>query len=345
MKKLNNPLVSLIIVNFNGIAYTRKCLRSLNKTTYSNFEIMLVDNDSDNDEIGQLKKEFGKFINQAVANDQNIGFPRAVNQAAKKSKAKYIALLNNDLEFDPNWLAVMVEIMEKDKKIAAVGPKLLNKNLKGYFEYAYAAGGFLDIFGYPFTRGRIFDTIEKDKNQYNDQREVFWFPGGAGLIRRDIFLRFGGYEPSFFMYAEESDLCWKIWQAGLKVVCEPKSIIYHYGGVTNQKLLTKKLFYIHRNNFLTLLRNMPIQNLIYLVPLRIVMEYITALKYLKTPILAWTVVKAQLVAWANFSSIIKNRRKYNAIIKKRTIPKTIYKKSIVLQYYLFGKKRFNDLNF
>lgn len=343
---VNKSLVSLIIVNFNGISYTRACLKSLKKTTYPNYEIVLVDNDSDNDEIGQLKKEFGKYINQAVKNDQNVGFPRAVNLAAKVAKGELICLLNNDLEFEPEWLTEFVRAYETDPKIIAVGPKLMNINQKGKFEYAYASGGWLDILGYPFCRGRIFDTIEPDRGQFEDPIEVFWFPGGAGLINRKFFLKYGGYDASFFMYAEESDFCWKIAQSGHRVVCNPKAVIYHHGSATNQSQSGKKLFYIHRNNFMVLFRNLPFWDLMWVVPARQFLEWITVLKYLfGAPGSAWAVWRGNLSAWWNLPAALRNRRQFEGLVDHNIMPPTIYPRSIVIDYYYLGLKKFSDLKF
>ena len=199
---MSKPKVTIIIINFNGLTDTVRCLQSVKNITYSNLEVIIIDNGSDNKEGEMLLKKYGKNIKVFIL-DKNTGFTGGNNLAYQKAKGKYIILLNNDTEVTPGFIEPLIELLENDKKIAVAQPKIKMLSKKNYFDYAGAAGGYIDKYGYPFTRGRIFETKEKDSGQYDKESVIFWASGAACVIRKSAIKRIGGlFDPVFFNYME-----------------------------------------------------------------------------------------------------------------------------------------------
>jgi len=341
--KMKPDRVSIIVLNFNGLEDTKKCLKSLLQTRYSNFEIIVADNGSKINESLILKKEFSNQNLKFLRFKKNYGFSGGNNKALRYAKGEYIAFLNNDVIVKPAWLKPLLNLLHNDKSIAVVQPKILWLKNKKYFDYSGACGGFIDKFGYPFTRGRLFDTIEKDKGQYDKPCDIFWASGAAFLTRRKIIDEIGLFDEIFFNYMEEIDFCFRVLKAGYRVVSQPKSVVYHKVAATAGKDALKKRFWEHRNNLVMILKNYPLKKLVLVFPQRLIFEYISFFYYLTAGKLNFAVS----VLLSQFSLI----KMLPAVLQKRksdkfsvTFPqKGIYEKSIVFDYFARNKKKFSKL--
>ena len=234
----SQPKVAVVILNWNGRKYLEQFLPSVSDTTYSNYEIIIADNGSADDSISFIERNYAgiKIIRLA----KNYGFSRGYNEALKDIRADYYMLLNSDVEVKPGWLDPMVELMESDRNFAACQPKVLSFRNKMLFEYAGAGGGWIDRFGYPFARGRVFDVCEEDHGQYDDASLIFWVSGAAMFIRSSVFHQVNGFDEYFFAHQEEIDLCWRMQLAGYRIYSCPASVVYHVGGGTLPKGNSRK---------------------------------------------------------------------------------------------------------
>ncbi|MEM6964277.1 MAG: bifunctional riboflavin kinase/FAD synthetase, partial [Bacteroidota bacterium] len=264
------PRVSIVILNYNGLDYLKKFLPSVVQSNYENFEIIVADNGSTDTSIGFLKTQYDHV--RILDLGENHGFAKGYNLALDQVDADYFILLNSDVEVAKNWIYPIVELMEKDKTIGACQPKIKSYQRKKYFEYAGAAGGWLDTLGYPFCRGRIFDQLEEDTGQYNTTTEIFWASGAALFVRAKLFKALGGFDPDYFAHAEEIDLCWRIKRAGFKIMVRPRSVVYHVGGGTLDYLNPRKTYLNFRNTLFTILKNEPKGKLLWLIPLRLILD-------------------------------------------------------------------------
>lgn len=337
------PKVSFLLLNWNGIAYTRVCLRSLLKTTYPNFEIILVDNGSDHDEGKKLASEFGKKIS-VIRHPVNAGYAEGMNIAYQHSTGQYIMVLNNDMEFPTDWLQPLVDVLEKNSRVGACQPKICDIANKKEFEYASAAGGFVDIFGYPFARGRIFVDVEKDVGQYDENIRVSW--AGIMLIRKSLIASIGFFDSIFFNYGEDMDLCMRIYRAGKVIVNVPRSIVYHVGGGTLKKNLRKKMFYHHRNNLIFILKNWPIQLLLLVLVPRILLDVITGVYYITQRF--WAGYMALIESYISLVGMLSVVLEHRAHVQtqhraQNLLHMPLYKGSIVWDYFIRGKKKFSDI--
>lgn len=338
------PKVNIVILNFNGLSDTIKCLKSVLKTKYPNFKILVADNGSKINEIKLLKQVIHDKKITFLRFSKNYGFSGGNNRIVKKLKSKYVVLLNNDTEVTPGWLNPLVKTLEIDKKIAVVQPKILWLENKRYFDYAGACGGYLDKFGYPFTRGRLFDTIEKDENQYNKPQDILWASGAAIIIRKKIIDKIGLFDEIFFNYMEEIDFCFRVIRNGFKIVSQPKSVVYHKVAGSARKKIFKKRFWEHRNNLLMILKNYPSKDLLLIFPQRLLLEYLSFFYYLLSGRLffAMAVLASQASVLTAAYSIIK-KRKFNNINTNAYFKKYIYPNSVVFDYFILGKKKYSQL--
>lgn len=270
MKKL-----SIVILNWNGEEMLRTFLPSvLVCSTDSDVEVCVADNGSTDASCEMLAKEFPTV--RLIRFDENYGFAEGYNRALSKVDAEYVILLNSDVEVTPDWLQPMVEFMDSHPEIAACQPKILSYKKRDTFEYAGAAGGFIDKLGYPFCRGRIFDMVEKDEGQYDTPLPVFWATGAALMIRSDIYKQVGGLDGRFFAHMEEIDLCWRLRSRGYGIYCIPQSEVYHVGGATLKKENPRKTFLNFRNNLLMLYKNLPENELKSVMFVRGILDWIAA---------------------------------------------------------------------
>lgn len=249
------PRVSIVIVSWNARSLLEQCLPSVLATDYPDIEVILADNASTDGSAAWVAREHPSVT--LVRHPNNWLFARGNNAALPHATGKYVVLLNNDVEVPPQWLGPLVDVMETRPEVGAVQPKLLQYDDRDRFEYAGAAGGFLDRVGYPFTRGRLFDTMEPDRGQYDDAREVFWASGAALMLRRSALDEVGLLDERFEMHMEEIDLCWRLWRHGYRVRVEPRSEVYHIGGASLPQSSPRKTYYNFRNSLLMLYKNLP----------------------------------------------------------------------------------------
>ena len=361
------PKIGVVILNYNGKAYLEQFMPSVIASRYPNVDIIVADNASTDDSVAFLKREFSSV--KLVALDKNYGFARGYNEALKilderliqnmgdvesklepdTTKYKYYVLLNSDVRVSSNWLLPMAELLEADKTIGACQPKILAFKKKRFFEYAGASGGWIDTLGYPFSRGRIFDFVEKDLKQYDDAAEIFWASGAALFIRSSLFHQLGGFDEDYFAHQEEIDLCWRIKRAGYKVMVEPRGSVRHVGGGTLDYQNPRKTFLNFRNNLVTILKNESGAKLIWLFPARLVLDGLAGGMYLSKGQFKnlWAVIKAHFAVYGSIGRIWKKRKMYNGLIKQNAIgpynKAGIFTGSIVFQYYMRKKKRFSEL--
>ena len=245
--------VAIAILNWNGKALLEKFLPDVIKHSPDYADVYVIDNNSSDDSVEFIASNFTSV--KIIQNADNYGFSKGYNEGLKKVSADYFVLLNSDIQVTQNWIDRIIALMETDTTIAACQPKLLNYNVRDEFEYAGGAGGFIDKWGYPFCRGRIFDSFEKDTDQYNDTREIFWASGACLFIRSTVYNEAGGLDEDFFAHMEEIDLCWRIRNLGYKIIYCPDAVVYHVGAGTLAKRNPQKTFYNFRNNLLMLCKN------------------------------------------------------------------------------------------
>lgn len=334
------PPVAVVILNWNGKHYLEMFLPALMKSTYGNMKVYVADNGSTDDSIAFLSTNFPTV--NIINNQSNEGFAGGYNKALKSVPEEYLVLLNSDIEVVPGWLEPVVDMWEKDKNLAAVQPKIKDYNKKSHFEYAGAAGGWIDRFGYPFSRGRIFDILEEDKGQYDQSTPIFWASGAALFIRQSAFNAAGGFDPFFFAHQEEIDLCWRLQLAGYSIRSCPDSVVYHIGGGTLPKNNPKKVFLNFRNNLIMLWKNLVIWDALVILPARFFLDAISAWKNLLDgePNYFFAVMKAHFafIKWLMFqqkSSVFPKQRKGKLTGK--------FNGSVVWQHFGRSKKLFSEI--
>lgn len=333
--------VIIVILNYNGRHFLEKFLPYVILHS-AGYEIVVADNNSSDDSIDFLSKNFPEI--NCLSFTENYGFCGGYNKALEQLNADYFVLLNSDIEVTPNWIQPIVALFEQDEKIAAVQPKLLDYNHKNKFEYAGGAGGFVDKFGYPFCKGRIFDTIETDHGQYDRNEEIFWASGACLFIRADLFKKYNGFDEDFFAHMEEIDLCWRMKLDGYKVFYCSDSVIYHVGGGTLAYANPRKTYLNFRNSIMVLIKNLPLRALMWKLPFRWVMDYIAVGKFVLTGNLkdALMVIKAHLYIWRNFYKTFKKRQ---PSLQGKQNNLGIYPKSLLFSYHIANKKKFTELRF
>ncbi|VXB85955.1 dTDP-Rha--alpha-D-GlcNAc-pyrophosphate polyprenol alpha-3-L-rhamnosyltransferase [Flavobacterium sp. 9AF] len=282
--------IAVVILNWNGVDLLRQFLPSV--LQYSEeATIYVVDNASNDDSISVLKSEFPEV--QIIENEGNYGFAKGYNEGLQNIKEEYLALVNSDIEVTANWLKPIIHIFEKESEIAIIQPKILDFKNKSYFEYAGAAGGFIDKYGYPFCRGRIFDSVEKDDGQYDSDRKIFWASGACFFIRNKVYQELKGFDEDFFAHQEEIDLCWRAFNLGHVIKYSHQSVVYHIGGATLSVGNPKKTYLNFRNSLYMLTKNLPKDKLFKILFLRMVLDGIAGIQFL---------IKGK---WKHFHSILK----------------------------------------
>ena len=333
--------VAVVILNYNGASMLSRFLPSV--IEYSpGAEIVVADNASTDDSVTVVTKDFPGV--RLIQLDRNYGFADGYNKALEQVDAEYFLLLNSDVEVTEGWLEPLLSFMEENSNAVACQPKILAYNNKTQFEYAGAAGGFIDRYGYPYCRGRLFDTVEEDNGQYDDVCRVFWATGAAMMVRSAAFRNAGGFDGLFFAHMEEIDLCWRMLARGGEIYVVPKSTVYHVGGATLNKSNPRKTFLNFRNNLLMLYKNLPSDELRGVMRMRALLDYVAALKFLLTG------------AWGDFKAVIRARREYKRmrgeyrVVREQNLAATVVPEikersrfSLLWQYYLKGKKYFSQL--
>ena len=338
-------MVSIIIPHWNGIDVLSECLESLKKTRYSDFEIIVVDNASSDGSARWIKDNHPDIV--LVENEENYGYAGGCNRGAAIAKGDYVVFLNNDTVHDQHWLEPLISRMESDRNIAAVQPKILNYFQRDLFDYAGGAGGHMDIFCFPFTRGRMFLDQEVDKSQYDTAETCFWASGTAMVVRKDEFNKAGRFDEIFFAHMEEIDLCWRFHAMGFQVWSEPKSVVFHKNAVSLPMYSHQKYYLNHRNSQLMLFGNYSFLLSLYLGFIRFILEWI-ACGYAIFK-LDWNHVTGILRAfgWLIFHPhrIWQRRKQFKRLrqVKDKDIMKRMAKTAIVLEYYLKGKRTYSDI--
>ena len=330
--------VTIVILNWNGEKFLKDFLYPLIRHTPSWAEIIVADNASTDNSVAFVREHFPQV--RIILNEKNYGFAQGYNVALKQVDAEYYCLLNSDIEVSPNWLEPIIDFLDKNSEVAVCQPKLLSFYDKDFFEYAGASGGFIDKYGYPFCRGRLFNTLEKDTGQYNDAIDIFWATGACMFVRSSIYHELGGLDDDFFAHMEEIDFCWRVKNTGLKIMCCPDSIVYHVGGGTLPKKSSRKTFLNFRNNIILLYKNLPKRRLLWVFFVRFILDNIAALRFLFDSGFGdfAAVYKAH---FSFYASIRKNFRKRKGI--KHSHASQIYNRSIVIDYYLHRKSHYSDL--
>ena len=337
--------VAVVILNWNGEKLLKRFLPSVvNHTPVLGNKVIVVDNASTDDSVPMLKDHF-KTV-ELVELDENFGFAGGYNQALQRIEAEYFLLLNSDVEVTCGWLQPMVDLLDKNEDIAAVQPKILAYNKKNSFEYAGASGGFIDSLGTPFCRGRILDTLEEDRGQYNANFDVFWASGACMLVRSTDFLHHGGFDSSFFAHMEEIDFCWRLRSRGRRIVCCPKSIVYHVGGATLNEGNANKVYLNVRNNLFMLFKNLKEDCLKKTIKKRIFYNKIAALKYCLTghKEKSDAIHRAHKDFKAQCDKYLSLRTENMDKAVNVEIPE-MYQGNIILDYYWRKIKSFTDIQF
>jgi len=355
MEKINKK-VGIFILNYNGLDWIKKNLQNI-KTNSPRSKITIIDNDSNDDSINYIKANFPEV--SVVKHSKNYGFSKGYNKVLLKNVSEdYFVIMNNDVMVTKKWLDPILELIQK-KEIGIIQPKIMNSTKTSLFDYAGAAGGFIDILGIPFCRGRIMNYIEKDVGQYQKNENIFWASGCCFMIERELFQKLNGFDEDFFMHQEEIDLCWRAQSLNKKSYYCAQSTIYHHGGGTLQDGDPLKYYYNHRNNLLLLLKNLSTKYLILVLPIRFIMDYLISIFYfllglifIFLRILSWRqegdgrmwsakfkisflILKAHLSFYSLFLKFLRKRAPVKA--------KKIYKRSVILDYYLKQKHTFLQL--
>jgi GT2 family glycosyltransferase len=338
---------AVVILNFNGLKYLEKFLSTLINFT-TECDIIVADNASTDDSLKYLKHHYPEI--RTIELEKNFGFAGGYNEAIANINHTYTLLLNSDVEVSENWVVPMITTLNNHIKVAACQPIIRAYNNKSQFEYAGAAGGMMDSLGYPFSRGRIFDSIEVDNGQYNTLNpNIAWTSGAAMLIRTELFKEFGGFDSDYFAHMEEIDLCWRLRNAGYELHIVPQSIVYHVGGGTLDYLNPKKTYLNFRNSLVTLCKNESISKLFWLFPLRLILDGIAGVKFLAE--LKWkhtfAIIKAHFYIYGNIIHILNKRKIEKEIKRKLSIGNPnksgTITQSIVYQYYIKAVKKYSDL--
>ncbi len=331
--------VAVAILNYNGVKWLEKFLGNVIQNS-PEAEVFVIDNASTDDSVKYLKNNFPEI--KIIQNKENSGFAGGYNEGLKAIESDYYILLNSDIEVTENWIMPVIESIEKTPNAVAGQPKILAYHRKTHFEHAGACGGFIDKLGYPFCRGRIFNEVEEDVNQYDESIEVFWATGACLFIKSDVYWEMGGLDADFFAHMEEIDLCWRMQNKGYKIICEPKATIYHVGGGTLDYLNPRKTYLNFRNSLYMIHKN---KNgiLFFIILQRLFLDGFAGLKFLVSG------------DFKHFTSILKAHFHYYGQIKvlnqKRKVLQQneflslngVYNGSIVVQFFIKKIKTFSSL--
>jgi len=335
--------ISVVILNWNGRKFLEQFLSdTITHSLSHECDVIVADNGSTDDSCEYIKEKHTRV--RVIELGKNHGFAGGYNEALKNIDSEYFVLLNSDIEVSPGWLTDIIAYMDKHTEVAVCQPKILSYNDKKRFEYAGAAGGYIDKYGYPFCRGRIMSVTEEDIGQYDDIKQIFWASGACMFIRATAWKESGGFDPDFFAHMEEIDLCWRLNAAGKKIMYLPSSVVYHIGGGTLPYNSPSKIYYNFRNNLFMLYKNLPADRLNNIILKRMCLDGIAALRFLLTfNINAFlNVIKAHIYYYRHMK-VLKERRK--AVMRSSLYypDNLIMNKSLVFSFYIKRKKTYNHL--
>ena len=330
--------IAIVILNWNGQDLLEKFLPTIIKfSNFKNVEIYVADNASTDNSVSFVKEHFPSI--KIVQNKTNGGYAKGYNDALKHINADVFALVNSDIEITENWLNPIISVFENEPKTAIVQPKILDYKNKNLFEYAGAAGGFIDKFGYPYCRGRVFSNLETDNGQYNDTIEIFWATGACLFIRSEVFNNLNGFDEDYFAHQEEIDLCWRAKNIDYLIKYVGTSTVFHIGGATLKEESPRKSFLNFRNSLFTLIKNLPASKLIPIIITRLILDGIAGLKFLieLRPIHTLAIIRAHFSFYYYLPKTIRKRSTHSLKRNYYTV------KSIVWNYFVLGKKTFTEL--
>jgi len=342
MKRKYQFKIAVVILNWNGKKYLEQFIPVLIENSHvEDLALFVADNGSTDGSVHFLKENYPEI--KLILFDENYGFTGGYNRALRKINAEYYVILNSDVEVSPNWIAPIIEKMDANAQIAAAMPKIKAFHNKEYFEYAGAAGGFIDKYGYPFCRGRILDTVEKDEGQYDDEREIFWASGACMFVRADIFHEQNGFDEDFFAHMEEIDLCWRMKNAGYKIMYYPDVTVYHVGGGALPNNSPFKLYLNYRNNLFMLYKNLPSKRRFLTIFNRMILDGVSGLVYLtRFEMKSFFVV---LKAHFSFYAALKSLKQKRKILSEQKRQKEQFPYSILYRYFIKKQKKFKNLDF
>ena len=340
-----NKKTAIVILNWNGEKLFQKFLPSvIRNSSAENVDIWVADNNSTDNSIEYLETNFPTV--EILQLDYNYGFAEGYNRALQQIEADFFVLLNSDVEVTPNWLEKCTTLFDENENIAAVQPKILSFEKPHQYEYAGAAGGFIDKFGYPFCRGRILNKMEADVGQYNRSTPVFWASGACMFVRAEIFKKAGGFDGDFWAHMEEIDLCWRMKSLGYEIWYQPESVVFHLGGGTLSYDSPKKVYLNFRNNLFMLFKNLPEKYFKRIFLTRLVLDGVAALKFLAGFYFKsfWAVLKAHISFYQNLSKLKRKRKELQQDMQVEDHSE-IYRKSIMWKFFIQKKRKFSTLNF
>lgn len=336
-------ITAVVILNWNGEKYLQQFLPILLKYTQRpDVEIVVADNASTDNSMEILKNNFPTV--RTILFDKNYGFAGGYNKALEQIEADYFVLLNSDVEVTVNWIDPLLEFMENNQDVAAIQPKILSYFKRKSFEHAGASGGFIDKYGFPFCRGRVFGTTETDKGQYDEVSDIFWATGACMMVRASLFKKVGGLDDEFFAHMEEIDLCWRFKSRGYRVCSVPQSVVYHIGGGTLNAENPHKTYLNFRNNLLMLYKNLPNNLLESTLSSKMIFDYVAALQFFLTGKFknAHSVIKARTDFFKMRPDFEEKRNENLLYATKDSVPE-IYQRSVVYDYYFRRKKTYTSL--
>jgi hypothetical protein len=328
---------AIVILNWNGKKLLEQFLPTIVKFSSNEAEIYVADNASEDTSISYIKHFFPSV--KIVKNIENGGYAKGYNDALQKIDADIYCLINSDVEVTEHWLSPILEIFNSDENTAIIQPKILDFKDKTNFEYAGAGGGFIDLYGYPYCRGRVFNNLEKDRNQFNDVSEIFWASGACLFIRSKIYHKLNGFDEDYFAHQEEIDLCWRTQNIGYKIQYVGSSTVYHVGGATLKETNPHKTFLNFRNSLLNVVKNVPKKWFLFVVFSRLLLDGIAGIKFILElrPIHTFAILKAHFSFYRNFYKFLKKRK-----MLQKKLDYNLHT-SIVWQYFILGRKKFSDL--
>lgn len=336
---MQTPLITVGILNWNGVELLKQFLQTVIDCTPCDVaRIVVIDNGSTDDSLEFLATHFAHTSVEVLSLGANYGFAGGYNRAIREADTPYYCLLNSDVEVTPGWLDAPLKLLQADSSIALVQPKIRSFKQRDCFEYAGAAGGWVDYLGYPFCRGRLFDTVEQDRGQYDEASPIFWASGAALFVRTALYQAVGGLDERFFAHMEEIDLAWRMHQAGYTAYYAPDSVVYHVGGASLQMGSPKKVYLNFRNNLLMLYKNLPLQEGKRLIRKRKWLDGLSALFFL----LQFNFRGVAAIAQAH-RDYRKMRQHYTPQIDKNRTQRLLYPHSIVWQYFVCRKKYYSQL--
>lgn len=347
VKKKTLPNISIVILNYNTRKYLAEFLPGVLSGAPQGARIVVADNDSDDDSVDFVKANFPRI--SCLELSKNHGYAKGYNHALKEEDADYYVLLNSDVETPKGWLEPIIQYLEDHPRVAACQPKIRAYANKNAFEHAGASGGWMDIMGYPFCRGRILNVIEEDEGQYDDATEIFWASGAAMVIRAELFHKIGGFDDDYFAHFEEIDLCWRLKRAGYGIAVVPQSVVYHIGGGTLNYVSPNKTYLNFRNSLYTLFKNESKRNLFWIVFFRLILDGAAALLFLSQGKFdfIWMIIKAHIRFYARFPVLVKKRKHYKKLVEEARVGHWnaggLYRGSVIWNFYMKKRKKFSQL--